>query len=1086
MKYKRRSESAKQERIAAGLPPNRTQEEKIEHRRLRALVDISPEELRIDSDECLQAVQSRAAEAHSELRALCEKIAKKPHNLPVSTGSGRIASEPRSAEPVAGAVDGDLIKKEEASGETRFAEQRRSLPAWRMSRTIVDAVAQNRVVVVQGETGCGKTTQIPQFLLDAEREEGEGEPNIVCTQPRRISALSVAERVADERGERVGERSVGWQIRLENSASVDTRLLFCTTGILLRKLHGDPLLLGANSGQNYGSNSVRPGVSRIGTWNRAITHVIVDEIHERSLDSDFLLVLLRDMLLQRSDLRVILMSATLNAEKFHAFFSEAAEEGNFTVARVEIPGFTFPVRELFLEDVLEQTRYVPAVHEAGSLDRNGRGGGRRGRGPGRGRGGRGRRGDNNGWNATQETPTATSGHEQGLLRTLQNPSHRDSGYDAQTVNSITSMYRDAELGCVSFSPEFSRGPLDLDLVLDAVLYVCRDLAPVEDKRLAAESPGRSPPGAILVFLPGWGEISELMERLEQAASSERLRLRVLGLHSQVSMQNQRRVFDPPPTGTRKVVVATNIAETSITIDDVVYVIDAGKHKHKTYDASANVACLLPAWISRASARQRAGRAGRVRAGVCLHLYPKFLHDEVLEDFESPELLRTPLAEVCLQIALLELGPARSFLARAPDPPQPSAIVHALSLLRRIGALHPENATNGPERLTHLGRHLAKLPVNPQLGKMLLMGSLLGVAEPVLIIAAALGYGRSPFVLPMNDRDRSAVDAAKQRFAGRQQSDHVMLLRVFDEWERVAGHSRAASSKFARDNWLSQNSLEMIQQIKSQFTRYLRDEGFPLLPRRASDDRSDIAELPLISAVVAGGLWPNAARADAKGGRRLRTACMTGMFGRVLPHPSSVNAPIAMRDVMRHHWMVYLDKTRGLSGLMLNDCGCVPGLALLLFSDSAWADTSHGPEGDSPSSSQLEKFRRKGPNNDVVRADEWVALVKSCPDTADAVLSLRSALHHWLELCWEHLASVGDRRGIGAKLDALGDILASGVSLAMEDAMYSNGYDEVVRWRKEHRYDSDHPGPILPVGDILVHRPSTHVDEPEDQDEEDQE
>jgi HrpA-like RNA helicase len=213
-----------------------------------------------------------------------------------------------------------LEKKQSDSKYQKFQAVRRKLPAWQKREEVVSLLASSQVLIVAGETGCGKTTQCPQFILDEAIMSGNGHDcRIICTQPRRISAVGVAERVAQERAEPIGE-SVGYQIRLERKMGPRTRLLFMTTGILLRRLHGDPLLEG-------------------------VSHVLVDEVHERSLDSDFLLIVLRDLLPKRPDLKLVLMSATINADLFSSYF------GGCPV--MTIPGFTHPVKEYYLEDILK-------------------------------------------------------------------------------------------------------------------------------------------------------------------------------------------------------------------------------------------------------------------------------------------------------------------------------------------------------------------------------------------------------------------------------------------------------------------------------------------------------------------------------------------------------------------------------------------------------------------------------------------------------------------------------------------------------------------------------------------------------------
>ncbi|GMP98569.1 hypothetical protein CsSME_00046401 [Camellia sinensis var. sinensis] len=234
--------------------------------------------------------------------------------LEIDTGNERLSVELKERQ--------EKMKARDNGKAMRSFRER--LPAFKVKSEFLKAVAANQVLVVSGETGCGKTTQLPQFILEDEISSLRGANcNIICTQPRRISAISVAARISSERGESLGE-SVGYQIRLESKCSAQTRLLFCTTGVLLRKLVQDPVLTG-------------------------VSHLLVDEIHERGMNEDFLLIILRDLLPRRPDLRLILMSATINAELFSKYFGNAPT--------IHIPGLTFPVAELFLEDVLEKTRY---------------------------------------------------------------------------------------------------------------------------------------------------------------------------------------------------------------------------------------------------------------------------------------------------------------------------------------------------------------------------------------------------------------------------------------------------------------------------------------------------------------------------------------------------------------------------------------------------------------------------------------------------------------------------------------------------------------------------------------------------------
>ncbi|CAI5462408.1 unnamed protein product [Closterium sp. Yama58-4] len=665
-----------------------------------------------------------------------------------------------------------------------------------------------RVLVVSGETGCGKTTQLPQFILESEIEAGRGAQTfIIFTQLRRgwqrlahsciphhslfhfcliaphclhFPRQGGGGRVAGERGEEVGG-SVGYQIRMESRRGPNTRLLFCTTGVLLRRLVQQPDLAG-------------------------VSHVMVDEIHERGMNEDFLLIILRDLLPRRPDLHLVLMSATINAELFSEYFNQAP--------MAHIPGFTHPVQQLFLEHVLERTR-IPIRDQSQQGGGGGfsRGGGGGGRGYGRGRRERSA-------SVAKKDPISEAWEEVDIW------SHY-SAFSRPTQDSLA-----------NFSPE----KLDIDLVTSVVEHICRNEAE----------------GAVLVFLTGWDEISKLLDALKaMPVAGQPSKVLLLPLHGSMPTIHQKEIFNRPPPGVRKVVLATNIAETSITIDDVVftvgcekellrdflpsapqllpllpllllpftflqksspgdqhrrdqhhnrrrrfccrlrkgyfllipsvshllllpspspllrkvvlatniaetsitiddvvYVVDCGKAKETSYDALNKLACLLPSWISKASAHQRRGRAGRVQPGICFHLYPKAVYDSLLE-FQLPEILRTPLQELCLQIKHLGLGHVQSFLSKAMQPPEPLAVQNAVQLLETIGAFTPD------EQLTSLGCHLAAIPVEPRIGKMLIFGAIFNCLAPALTIAASLAY-RDPFVLPLDKKEMA--DAAKKEFA----------------------------------------------------------------------------------------------------------------------------------------------------------------------------------------------------------------------------------------------------------------------------------------------------------------------------------
>ena len=481
----------------------------------------------------------------------------------------------------------------------KLIDQRKRLPAWAKSRELIEAVRNNQVVIVAGETGCGKTTQLPQFILDDAIARVEGAlTSIICTQPRRISATSVASRVAQERGEAIGT-TIGYKIRLESKTSQSTRVLFVTTGVLLRRLTEDPLLNG-------------------------VSHVVVDEVHERSLDSDFLLVLLRDVLPHRPSLRVVLMSATLNASAFSAYFKGAAV--------AQIPGFTFPVQEHYLEDILQVTSYVPSGEYL-------------------------KRGSDRA-DASERTvgeyfpPDASS-----EMKFLEDLSQR--GYTVGTKQALKAM---------------DQTIINYDLASRLIEHICVSMDA----------------GAILVFMPGLAEISKLHEMLssnQQVRNATGGAKFLIGLHSSLSTSEQKVIFEHPPVGTRKIVIATNIAETSITIDDVVYVVDSGKCKENGYDPNTRMQLLLERWVSRASAKQRRGRAGRVAAGRCFRLYTRLTHDVGFAEHTLPEIKRVPLEGLCLQIQLQKMGGGiGGFLAKALEPPKDDSVRSAIKTLKQINEI----------------------------------------------------------------------------------------------------------------------------------------------------------------------------------------------------------------------------------------------------------------------------------------------------------------------------------------------------------------------------------------------------------------
>lgn len=699
---------------------------------------------------------------------------------------------------------------------------RSSLPAYKQREALLSAVADNQVLVVSGETGCGKTTQLPQYILESEIEAGRGGScSIICTQPRRISAMSVAERVAAERGEPLGD-SVGYKVRLEGTRGRDTRLLFCTTGILLRRLLVDPSLTG-------------------------VSHVIVDEIHERGMNEDFLLIVLKDILPRRPDLRLVLMSATLNAELFSKYFNLAPT--------CHIPGFTHPVKSHFLEDILELTSH--RLTELNQIDDYG----------------------------------------QGKSWKMQKQMH-----NRKRKTSVNSLVEDALVSAdfrqYSYSTRFSLSQWDpeglgFNLIQALLCHICR----------------RERSGAVLVFMTGWEDITALKDKLStHPLLGDESKVLVLPCHGGMASAEQRLIFDHPPPNVRKIVLATNMAETSITINDVVFIVDCGKAKETSYDALNNTPCLLPSWISKASARQRRGRAGRVQPGEAYHIYPKAVYD-AFADYQLPELHRVPLHSLCLQIKSLKLGSIEAFLSKAMQPPEPLSVKNSVHLLKTIGALDDN------EELTHLGRHLSMLPVEPTIGKMLVMGSIFQCLEPALTIAAGLSL-RDPFVSPFDKRDMA--DRKRFEFGVSDCSDHIAYVRAYDGWQNAKRVGTAMD--YCWDNFLSSQTLEAMLSLRRQFKDLIRESGFLDGEVYECNDHNTSE---LLGGVICSGLFPRVAAVLPKNNI---AHFKTVEDGEVLLNQNSVLSK--MRSIP-HPWLVFNEKVK--TGIVIiRDSTGISDTMLLLF------------------------------------------------------------------------------------------------------------------------------------------------------------
>jgi len=415
-----------------------------------------------------------------------------------------------------------------------------------------------------------------------------------------------------------------------------------------------------------------------------ITHVVLDEVHERTIDSDFLLVVLRRLMQKRPDLKLILMSATVDAQRFSNYLGG--------VPVMNIPGRTFPVEMKYLEDAVEMTGYRLSEDDSNGVL------------------------DDDPDEISDSTGDAAAG---GLQASLE-------GYSKQTRETILN---------------FDEYRMDYQLIKKLLLRIATDPAMDHYSK------------AILVFMPGLAEIRRLNDELLAEPTFQKGWI-VHALHSSIASEDQEKAFNVPPEGTRKIVIATNIAETGITIPDITAVVDAGKEKMMRFDERRQLSRLVESFISRANAKQRRGRAGRVQNGICFHLFTKYRHDNLLAEQQTPELLRLSLQDLVLRVKICKLGEVEQTLLEALDPPSPKNIRRAIDSLKEVKAL------TSNESLTPLGSQLAKLPLDVFLGKLIIHGAFFRCLDAAVSIAAILS-SKSPFVNTMGSN--SQRDAARKSF-----------------------------------------------------------------------------------------------------------------------------------------------------------------------------------------------------------------------------------------------------------------------------------------------------------------------------------
>lgn len=707
-------------------------------------------------------------------------------------------------------------------------KKKSELPMNQYRAKVLDMVSDNTYSIIVGATGSGKTTQVPQILLENAVLNGRGsECNIICTQPRRIAATSVARRVSEERAEKLQD-TVGYQVRFDAKLPASRgSITYCTTGILLQQLQNSP-------------DEVMQNVS----------YLIIDEVHERDIIIDFLLIVLKKVISDRAAIgqttpKVVLMSATIDTDHFASYFRNTATQGKTTSCpTLYVPGRNFPVKERFLNEILDELEKSP-FRTALNSDR-----------------------------PTQDYLTANSKF------CREQPAENKSSILGATQDN-ESLIDWKQESRISENGEIINVVNDTEDSLIPHGLITATIAHIVSTSID---------GAVLVFLPGLDDIVKvdklLRENIPGINFNNASKFKLLMLHSSIPT-SQTEVFDSVPLGCRKIILSTNIAETSVTIPDVQFVVDTGKMREKQYDQTRRISQLQCTWISKSSSKQRAGRAGRVQNGNYYALFPKARYN-AMRATGLPEILRSDLQKICLDVKAHELKlPIRDFLAEAIDPPPPKVVDVSVCNLQALDAL-TEN-----EELTPLGRLLSSLPVHPSLGKMIVLGVLFRCLDPMLILGAASG-APDIFLNPIGAA-RSQAQKSKFSFVQGSESDHIGLLNAVHELRQ---HRRASGENslrfFAMDNFLSMTSFRSIESTARQIVGILVDSG--LIPYSDEHHQHNSLELgsrslnensskfPLIRALALAGMHPNLA--ISMFGRVLRTPGENN----VMLHPSSVNAP----------------------------------------------------------------------------------------------------------------------------------------------------------------------------------------------------
>ncbi|XP_025196518.1 putative ATP-dependent RNA helicase DHX30 [Melanaphis sacchari] len=728
----------------------------------------------------------------------------------------------------------DYIKRNEYlyKKTTQTSSELVQLPIDSYEFDLLDMIDNNRVTIIKGEPGCGKSTRVPNFIMKKWSQEKKGSDcNIYVTQPRRISALTLANRVAEERSEELGN-VVGFQVRLKQILPRKPgTIVFASSGILLQKLQADPGL-------------------------KEFSHVIIDEAHEQDINTEILLMLTKNALQLNDKLKLIIMSATLNAEHFQNYYGHSA-------STIEIPGFTHPVKTQFLSKQLA----------------------------------------------------------------------REWGIYDTTVEENNKPY---------WNPQ---------LAANVIKWINKN----------------KPPGAILCFVSGWQDIIDVNKLLQQRPNN----FEIMFAHSKLTPEKQIEIMKPASDGRRKVVLATNIAETSITINDVVYVVDTGMQNISSWNAEKGIKLLDRCWVSQANAKQRRGRAGRTRPGECYHLYSldRFKN---FSEFPTPEIQLTPLEHTIITLKIHSQDKAKVVLSKLLNSPSVETIDIAVSELQLLGALDKE------EKLTALGKRIAAFPFDPCLSKALVHSVFLKCLDSTLTIITYLSSNVNIF------KETTAVDSRiiKKKYSSC--SDHLAVAKIFSEWNSTQNRYNNDSNTS-----LSYNNLILINKLKNLFTQHLYNSM--LIEDKDANNlnlNSEKSLDQLVPAVLISGFGNLVFRRSfMRRNGRLDYSFINDAGIKVIHHSESVN----YNKNKENELLTYFREGRSLDHnvVMLNKSSYVPPtLAVLFFNGQA-------------------SFKHDGHNNCLIYIQNGKRVNISCSKGDwETLLSLRNVIRSFIDFLMETYGHYG--------------------------------------------------------------------------------